>query len=195
MSDFTLNQLAELRPGSQEDLQLVSGFGQAALQHFAEPLLAVLTEFCSTSKHLKQSAVGQWRSVRGNRPATQHMQQTQGFTQRGSFGAAGLSGFACSTPAVGSGTGQTLGGTFEGFAYVEPTQLPAEVAAAGGAAAGAAAGGLYMDQAMYQSMLESKILNEPKGAATAAWERWAAGETAEQVASLRDKPIQVRASV
>lgn len=42
-----------------------------------------------------------------------------------------------------------------------------------------------------QSFLDSKVLNEPRGAANATWERFIAGETAEQIANIRDKPIQV----
>ncbi|WIA16435.1 hypothetical protein OEZ85_013122 [Tetradesmus obliquus] len=39
VNDLTLNSLLELRPATQQQLELVSGFGQAALQHFAAPLL------------------------------------------------------------------------------------------------------------------------------------------------------------
>lgn len=41
VNDATLQLLVELRPASLQDLSSVSGFGAAALQHYAQPLLQV----------------------------------------------------------------------------------------------------------------------------------------------------------
>lgn len=41
VNDATLQLLVELRPATLQDLSSVSGFGAAALQHFAQPLLQV----------------------------------------------------------------------------------------------------------------------------------------------------------
>lgn len=41
VNDATLQLLVELRPASLQDLSSVSGFGVAALQHYAQPLLQV----------------------------------------------------------------------------------------------------------------------------------------------------------
>jgi hypothetical protein len=43
VNDATLQLLVELRPASMADLSSVSGFGSAALQHYAQPLLQVGT--------------------------------------------------------------------------------------------------------------------------------------------------------
>jgi hypothetical protein len=48
-----------------------------------------------------------------------------------------------------------------------------------------------MQLCMCLAMLDAKVLSEPKGAASAAWERWQAGESAEQVATARKNQIQV----
>jgi hypothetical protein len=174
-------------------LELVSGFGQAALQHFAAPLLDVLVRFCSSSKHLKHSSEGQWMNVRRIRSGQQ--QQTQqlngqsqfagfSFTQGPAAAAAGGAANAATwwatqaTAAAGAAIGQ------------DPTQGPAAAAAA--ATQGASSAALHVDSELYQAMLDAKVLSEPKGAANAAWERWRGGESAEEVATAREKPIQVR---
>jgi superfamily II DNA helicase RecQ len=41
VNDATLQLLVEMRPADMQDLSSVSGFGAAALQHFAQPLLQV----------------------------------------------------------------------------------------------------------------------------------------------------------
>jgi hypothetical protein len=41
VNDATLQLLVEMRPANMQDLSTVSGFGAAALQHFAQPLLQV----------------------------------------------------------------------------------------------------------------------------------------------------------
>lgn len=149
-------------------LELVSGFGQAALQHFAAPLLQVLTRFCSSSRHLKHGSEGQWVNVARIRSGPPQQQQQTGQSQFAGF---------CLTQGAAA-TGQ------------DPTQAPAVAAAAA-----TQAGHLHVDSELYQALLDAKVLSEPKAAAAAAWERWQAGESAEQVATAREKPIQVRNQV
>jgi hypothetical protein len=154
-------------------LELVSGFGQAALQHFAAPLLDVLVRFCSSSKHLKHGSEGQWLTVRRIRSGQQQQQQQpngQSHSASFSFTQAGQGADWFATQAAQHAATQAL---------------PA-------AAAAAQESCLHVDSELYQAMLDAKVLAEPKGAASAAWERWQAGESAEQVATAREKPIQVR---
>jgi hypothetical protein len=159
-------------------LELVSGFGQAALQHFAAPLLDVLVRFCSSSKHLKHSSEGQWVNVRRIRSGQQQQ------TQQQLNGQSQFTGFSFTQgPAAAAGAGAVAAnavswwGTQSTAAGQDPTQ--------GGSAV------LHVDSVLYQAMLDAKVLSEPKGAAAAAWERWQAGEAAEHVATAREKPIQV----
>eukprot|EP00775_Hariotina_reticulata_P009775 gene9775-9932_t len=49
----------------------------------------------------------------------------------------------------------------------------------------------FADDALYQQLLDAQVLSQPKGAAAAALDRWELGETAEMIASNRDKAIQV----
>jgi hypothetical protein len=44
---------------------------------------------------------------------------------------------------------------------------------------------------VYQGLLDSKVLAEPKKAAQAAWEQWQQGMSVAQIATEREKPIQV----
>jgi hypothetical protein len=48
-----------------------------------------------------------------------------------------------------------------------------------------------MNPALLQRFVVTKVLQEPKGAALEAQQRWAAGETPEQIADNRPRPIQV----
>lgn len=51
---------------------------------------------------------------------------------------------------------------------------------------------LTADAEVYQGLLDSKVLAEPKKAAQAAWEQWQQGMTVAQIATEgREKPIQV----
>jgi hypothetical protein len=170
-------------------LELISGFGQAALQHFAAPLLDVLVRFCSSSKHLKHSSEGQWMNVRRIRSGQQQQtQQLNGQSQFAGFcftqGPAAGGGAAAAGAATWWSTQATAAGATAG---PDPTQGPAAAAATQGASSAA----LHVDSELYQAMLDEKVLSEPKGAASAAWDRWRGGESAEQVATAREKPIQV----
>jgi hypothetical protein len=170
-------------------LELVSGFGQAALQHFAAPLLEVLVRFCSSSKHLKHSSEGQWmnvRRIRSGQQQQQHHQQPNGHSQF-----AGFSFTQGAAAAAGTATAATWWGTQSAAAAAGQDPTQAVTAADAAAATQGASGALHVDSELYQAMLDAKVLAEPKGAASAAWERWQAGESAEQVATAREKPIQV----
>jgi hypothetical protein len=51
---------------------------------------------------------------------------------------------------------------------------------------------LTADSDVYQGLLDSKVLSEPKKAAQAAWDQWQLGRSIAQIATEgRDKPIQV----
>lgn len=51
---------------------------------------------------------------------------------------------------------------------------------------------LLPDAEVYQGLLDSKVLAEPKKAAQSAWEQWEVGRTVAQIATEgREKPIQV----
>ena len=73
VNDLALHHLVELRPSTGEQLALISGFGEAAMRHFAAPLLRVLTDFCAHAAHLRHdtdwSAVAAARSAALHRPA------------------------------------------------------------------------------------------------------------------------------
>lgn len=49
-----------------------------------------------------------------------------------------------------------------------------------------------IDPALLQRFVVTRVLQEPKGAALEAQQRFAAGETPQQIADNRERPIQVR---
>lgn len=196
VNDATLQLLIELRPSSLQDLSAVSGFGTAALQHFGQPLLAVIQEFCSTSQHLKHNT--DWVQVKRLRTAAQAGQQQQ-FQQH-------LQQFKMTQQQP------TAAGLTQAPSQAALQASPWVSRAGSGAAAGAAAaaGGdaamtqqqddpqqqlgksshLTADSEVYQGLLDAKVLSEPKKAAQAAWEQWQQGRSIQQIAQERDKPIQ-----
>lgn len=197
VNDATLQLLIELRPSSLQDLSAVSGFGTAALQHFGQPLLAVIQEFCSASQHLKHNT--DWVQVKRMRTAAQAGQQQQ-FQQH-------LQQFKM-TQQQPTAAGLTQGpsqAVLQASPWVSRAGSDAAAAAAAAAAGGDAAmaqqqddpqqllgesSHLTADSEVYQGLLDAKVLSEPKKAAQAAWEQWQQGRSMQQIAQERDKPIQ-----
>jgi hypothetical protein len=206
VNDATLQLLVELRPATQQDLSSVSGFGAAALQHFGQPLLQVVQDFCRHSLHLKHNT--DWVTVKRMRTAAQAGQQQQ-FQQH-------LQQFKMlSTPGLLPGSAGTGPPAAQGHSSLQlgPWHVRgcSHASSAAAAAAGAgpvdtaawhqqlqqqeAAGAgplLTADHYAYQALLDSKVLSEPKKAASSAWGQWELGQTVTQIATEgREKPVQV----
>lgn len=189
VNDPALQLLVELRPSSLQELDSVSGFGRSAIQHFGQPLLQVIKDVCAASSLLSHNT--DWHTVRRMRSSAQAGQQQQ-FQQH-------WQQYAHASQQPG-GAAAGAGGTWQ-----QPLQAGPWIQGGGGsggsrpspaAEASASAPGsgppLQADPGIYQVLLDSKVLGEPKAAARAAWDQWELGHSMPQIASHgRDKPIEV----
>lgn len=172
----------------------------------------VIQQFCASAQHLKHNT--DWVQVKRMRTAAQVGQQ-QHFQQH-------LQQFKMGQTPPGPGVTQPgPGATQPGPAVTQPGPGVSSPwfsrSGSGGPAAAAAGAGaawqqetqphepqrqaqqqqqhaplLTADSEVYQGLLDSKVLSEPKKAAQAAWDQWQLGRSIAQIATEgRDKPIQV----
>lgn len=180
-------------------------------------LLQVIQDFCANSQHLKHNT--DWVQVKRMRTAAQagqqqhfqqHLQQFRMGTQPGPGMTQPGPGMSHNAP------GQEGLQASQWFAARASSGGPAGRPVGGGPAAAAAAVSgapwwqqgqqqqqheqpvpvsvplLTADPEVYQGLLDSKILAEPKKAAQSAWDQWELGRSVEQIATEgREKPIQV----
>lgn len=178
--------------------------------------LQVIQDFCASSQHLKQNSTD-WVQVKRARTAAQAGQQQQFQQHLQQFRLGSQPGLPPNQPGpevmtqLGPGASQVQPGQ-EGLQAglwvaargATDGAAPSAAAAAGAAtpwwqqgqqqeqAAADAAPLLTADAEVYQGLLYSKVLAEPKKAAQAAWEQWQQGMTVAQIATEgREKPIQV----